>query len=257
METDGTTDTVVAESDGSEASQPRALIHKKILDTAQSNPTASTEEIATEVSAASVELVEQVLQEYGDPAAEDDQPVESDKQDAVGDATPEPEDGETEPRLSGETGPSEDGEVVDLGALDEKQRETLRAIHRQPTATQAEIADALDVSRATIPKRVNDIPGFDWPSRQAFVETLFETDTENQDDLAAIEESLTESLEELTARIETIETQLQTTTPAANDVHVEPELLHKVVHACMDAEYVSRDEELQLLRQLLPDTTDE
>ncbi|WP_372480345.1 winged helix-turn-helix transcriptional regulator [Halomicrobium sp. HM KBTZ05] len=242
MDADGTTETVVAEPDGSEPSQPRALIHKKILDTAQSNPTAATAEIATEVSGVSVELVEQVLQEYGDPAAEDDQSTESDEQDAVGDATSQPEDDEAEPRLSAETDPSEDGEVVDLAALDEKQRETLRAIHRQPTATQAEIADTLDVSRATIPKRVNDIPGFDWPSRQAFVETLFETDPGSDDDLTAIEESLTESLEEVTARIETIERQLQTTTPATNDVHVEPELLHKVVHACMDAEYVATPE---------------
>ncbi|ACV46204.1 MULTISPECIES: winged helix-turn-helix transcriptional regulator [Halomicrobium] len=257
MDADGTTDTVVADPDGSEPSQPRALIHKKILDTAQSNPTAATAEIATEVSGASVELVEQVLQEYGDPAAEDDQPVESDDQDTVDDETSEPEDDEVEPPISAETGPDEKGEDVDLTALDEKQRETLRAIHRQPTATQAEIADTLDVSRATIPKRVNDIPGFDWPSRQAFVEALFETDAESDDDLAAFEESLTESLEELTARIETIETQLQTTTPATNVVHVEPGLLHKVVHACMDADYISRDEELQLLHRLLSDAADD
>ncbi|WP_018256265.1 winged helix-turn-helix transcriptional regulator [Halomicrobium katesii] len=257
MDADGTTDTVVADPDGSKPSQPRALIHKKILDTAQSNPTAATAEIATAVSGASVELVEQVLQEYGDPAAEDDQPVESDDQDTVDDETPEPEDGEAEPRISAETGSGEKGEGVDLAALDEKQRETLRAIHRQPAATQAEIADTLDVSRATIPKRVNDIPGFDWPSRQAFVEALFETDAESDDDLAAFEESLTESLEELTARIETIETELQTTTPTANAVHVEPGLLYKVVHACMDADYISRDEELQLLRRLLPDAADD
>lgn len=50
---------------------PRAIIHKKILDAARERPDAAMDELASEVGGASTELVEQVLVEYGDPAAGD------------------------------------------------------------------------------------------------------------------------------------------------------------------------------------------
>ncbi|ADD03687.1 HTH domain protein [Natrialba magadii ATCC 43099] len=46
---------------------PRAILHKKVLDVAVSRPDASLEELADEVSGATVSIVEQVLEEYGDP----------------------------------------------------------------------------------------------------------------------------------------------------------------------------------------------
>lgn len=49
-------------------SVPRATIHKLILDVAASSPEKSMEGIATELSGATTELVERVLEEYGDPA---------------------------------------------------------------------------------------------------------------------------------------------------------------------------------------------
>ncbi|MFB6233651.1 MAG: winged helix-turn-helix domain-containing protein, partial [Haloarculaceae archaeon] len=47
---------------------PRAVIHRRILDVAESRPDASLEAIGDEVAGATTDLVEQVLDEYGDPA---------------------------------------------------------------------------------------------------------------------------------------------------------------------------------------------
>ncbi|WP_157224647.1 MarR family transcriptional regulator [Natronococcus occultus] len=47
---------------------PRAVIHKKILDAAESRPDASIEAIAEDVNGATTQMVERVLEEYGDPA---------------------------------------------------------------------------------------------------------------------------------------------------------------------------------------------
>lgn len=58
----------------SDSKLPRAVIHKKILDEAESSPGASVEEIATAINGASVALVERVFDEYGDPAASDELP---------------------------------------------------------------------------------------------------------------------------------------------------------------------------------------
>ena len=62
-----------------------------------------------------------------------------------------------------------------------KEYRTLRVIHRQPEATQQAVADELEVSRATVSNRVNDIPGFDWADRKAFVEALFDEDSDPPD----------------------------------------------------------------------------
>ena len=49
---------------------PRAVVHKKILDSAEANPNGSITELAETVIGASPDLVERVLDEYGDPATE-------------------------------------------------------------------------------------------------------------------------------------------------------------------------------------------
>ncbi|PSQ29484.1 hypothetical protein BRD06_02825 [Halobacteriales archaeon QS_9_67_15] len=50
--------------------KPRAMIHRRILDVAASDPEASLAAIADEVSGASTDLVDRVLDEYGCPAGE-------------------------------------------------------------------------------------------------------------------------------------------------------------------------------------------
>ena len=55
---------------GTEQQEPRAIIHKQILDHAEANPNESMEAIADAVSGATTTTVERVLEEYGDPAAD-------------------------------------------------------------------------------------------------------------------------------------------------------------------------------------------
>lgn len=90
---------------------PRAVIHKRILDVAADRPDAPLEELAGEIPSATPELVERVLDEYGDPA--DDPGALTDTADSS--TTQEPPD-------------------PTLEDLSETQRETLRAIDDHPTA---------------------------------------------------------------------------------------------------------------------------
>lgn len=119
--------------------------HERILDVAADNPNASVGELADEVPSATADLVENVLEKYGDPADTTDT-----------DPTP-PE----SPRATDETPPS----PADLSAVE---RETLEAIHEHPEATQRELSDQLGVSPATISNRVNGIPGFEWAERTTY-----------------------------------------------------------------------------------------
>lgn len=130
---------------------PRAMIHRRIMDAAADRPDASLGVLADVVPGASPELVERVLDEYGDPADES---------------------GDTE-----QTGDEDEGDDVPaLAELSEKQRETIHAIRVHPVATQRELGDILDVTAATISQRVSGIPGFDWSDRAAFADTLVGTD---------------------------------------------------------------------------------
>jgi hypothetical protein len=76
--------------------QPRAVVHRNILDVAEAEPDASIEGIAQRVSGATVPLVERVLENYGDPAgatAGDADATEA----ASGDTEPGGEDDSNEP----------------------------------------------------------------------------------------------------------------------------------------------------------------
>ncbi|MEF8791818.1 MAG: winged helix-turn-helix domain-containing protein, partial [Haloarculaceae archaeon] len=78
---------------GGRSSTPRAMIHKRILDVAESKPSASMAEIADEIGGASVELVERVLGEYGDPAGDEPgEETDGDEPDEGTDGT-EPDEG--------------------------------------------------------------------------------------------------------------------------------------------------------------------
>jgi len=271
MGMDGADDGSDSGSGGAGSAQPRALIHKKILDIAASNPTASTTAIADDVSGASEKLVAQVLDEYGDPAddetsgAPDGETAVADGATAVENATgetpdtgepteqPEPDESNTEPD---EANPQESGgETVDAPSqLTERQRETLHAIRERPTATQAEIADTLGVSRATISKRVNDISGFDWQSRRAFVDRVLDEPVAGPDGPStngSEKGASATTVQELVERVNTLEERLAADERSQSGDDVDTELLSKALHACMDAEYISRDEELELFETVL------
>jgi len=187
----------------------------------------------------------------GSRAAGDDLTVESG---TATDGTTDRESVHDEPAAGDEErhadGTDDDAATVpEPSELTDKQRETLVAVAERPSATQAEIAEELGVSRATVSKRLGSLDGFEWPDRAAFVDEVFEyrggsSTGRTVADGPPVEPS--ERVAALEARIEALEAQLnggETTEP-------DPELVHKVVHACMDAEYVSQEEELEILREI-------
>jgi len=288
------------------------MIHKKILDVAGDNPDASLERIADEVSGASVTFVEQVLDEYGDPA---DQAVAASQTDGTGydstdsetnghQPTAGPEDAtdgqdsdesdhddrreatqmtadrdeestEQEPAESPTaTTETEPAPITSPDQLTEKQQETLRAVAAEPDATQEAVANALGVTRATVSRRLGEVEGFDWQSRAEFVDRVFdgsvtagesdertdgsETTADGTEDAAtpASGGASPEAIADLQAQVDAIETRLSDDGDGADESDgVDAELVQKVVHACMDAEYVTQEEELEVLGLFLGDET--
>lgn len=194
---------MVEQSKQSTDAVPRALVHKQILDVARDDPQVSIEAIADEIGGANPDLVASVLEEYGDPASDGGDDVAeadveanaADQSMTADDPSPETTSGTadvsptdevpgeaTDDDFSSEI-PDEqpaDGDVpdgqntVERAPLSSAQVETLRAVHRHPEATQEQLADELDVVRATISNRVNDVEGFDWQRRRQFVEQFFD-----------------------------------------------------------------------------------
>jgi len=236
------------------------MIHKKILTEANADPDAAISDLADEVSGASAPFVKRVLDEYGDPATSSGRLRRAD---GAGNAYNQRTDGDPddpgsapvsdeEPTPRTDSAPRGEDEVA-LSELSRKQYETLRAIHERPQATQNEIAAELDVSRATVSKRVSGIPGFDWQHRQRFVTEHFGESVQASTEQSPTEATdMTERIEELTARLDRLEDELESTTRADCSGIDDPELLQKLVHACLDAEYLSTDEELRILRTVLP-----
>lgn len=209
----------------SESSTPRAVLHKKILDTAQERPDASMKELADDISGATTSIVKRVLQQYGDPGIEAESDEEEEQEgtseeatatetadttdsserndstatvskDKSADSSPDSrsDDGHDDSEAATDgtifqvDGPDYESDssdesaddrhaqhvsIPDISELTEKQLETMQAIRERPTATQAELADELGVTSATINQRVNSISGFDWSNRHVFVEKLF------------------------------------------------------------------------------------
>ena len=298
---------------GERSETPRAMIHQRILDVAKSNPSATLEEIADEISGASIDLVERVLEEYGDPAESQQgghdpeaTPESEARPDSVDGKTPENEDHDQqegmmeqgsedsglreEPPMVEETGDDElerksppevadeededgldGGSTVDAADLTEKQLRTLRLIAERPEATQGDLAERLDVTRATVSRWLSDIPEFEWTERQEFITTMLDDDENaegstpdefvQQDGLSATEQStpddvgrseferLDERLDEIEGRLETLGTGAGTETESTHLV-VGPGLAHKVVHASISSDLLTEEEELQLLKDL-------
>ena len=180
--------------------------------------------------------------------------------------------------------------VPNISELTEKQRETLESIQEKPTATQAELAEELGIASATINQRVNSIDGFDWSDRHTFIETLFsngetttsepqETTVEdvsnsptsattettmvnsnmkdernsidgvNPDSSTEQYENISGRIDELCSQIETLEQQIETKSSSTG--FSDPELAHKVVHACMKSDNITDEEEIQILKNIL------
>lgn len=214
---------------------PRAVIHKNILDTARDQPEASMEEIADEVSGATIQLVSRVLNKYGDPKTEDHKQENTD-----------------------ETMVTEQSQF-NVETLSNKQIETLRAIYENPDASQRELAEILGSSQPSLNERVNSIEGFDWSDREEFVTRLFEasslngngktaasaeteeTETKKKTEMETISPERVGDLEE---RVDALEAEQQT-------VFRDPDLAHRVVHACIDSDKIDEAEELVILKEFI------
>lgn len=230
--------------------KPRAVIHKKILDAAESRPDASIKELANEVSGATAELVGNVLEEYGDPAEEsgDDDDAAEAPGETQRDERPD------DPTMSNAIQNTNSGfDQIDRAELTDKQRETLRAIRDNPDATQADLADLLGVSGATICTRVNTIPGFDWEQRQQFVKTMFENGDHASNDEREMEpiDDLSDQVADLESEVAALKQRLEDRHSESTSALTDPELVHKITHACLNSDEISKDEELRILQDLL------
>lgn len=339
---------------------PRAMVHKKILDAAEKDPDTSIEGLADQIGGATVQLVERVLDEYGDPAIREDQgdagtqshtgtgsqnddnssgaqPNEKTKDDDQTNGTDpsmkdrkrngnehsmdakqangteqsiddtqmngaepgeetapdraekapgtakqsipgagDPSNGSADAGVSAPTSEDRQGgietdrteqqrsteptdrseqiehqQVPDPESLTEKRLEVVRAIHDQPHATQAELADQLGVSRATISQRVNAIDGFEWSDRQEYVEAVFEGQKPMSDGNGPSVEQLATQIDSLTDRIEHLEQTIRELSDAQSAAFDDPELAATVVRACLDSDTVTEQEEQQIIVEVI------
>lgn len=150
---------------------PRAMVHKRILDRAETDPDATIEEIAREVSGGTVPLVEQVLEEYGDPGRESP----TIQREGGDPEEPRAEDGSQEP-LTGEGPPGsttgggtrgsaddDPGEAEDEPDRGEDPRERLGSDARNDSQ---HVADD-DESRGAVNESAQRDPGTDEGSEPA------------------------------------------------------------------------------------------
>lgn len=234
------------------SSIPRATIHKQILDAATAQPDASTDELSTQVSGASVSLVEKVLEEYGDPATID-QPASKPIDDAVEPQTNESINGTGETPMTSHDDHQEHDLTLDPAQYTTKQLETLREVRRHPDATQAELAERLDISDATVCQRVQSIDGFDWSERREFVDAVFDNGEVPHD----VSESGTHSNVELVELIDKLNRQLHAvehrldTQMASKVALANPDLTHKILHVCLKSDNISEDEELEIVKAFI------
>lgn len=301
---------------GENESRPKSMRHKRVLDVAEEHPDASLEELASMVPSATADLVERVLEEHGDPAATDDQTdteedmgYEDTNDDgptnstvtANGHSTDQMINGNQDHDDEGDTATEDEDEYPALEDLPEKQRDVLTAVAAHPDATQQEIADHFDVTRATVSRWANSIEGFEWSDRQEFVDTVFDDPPAADEPFGAAEDESTgtgstddestgaeptgaestgagsrseagtdasestdaeervdpETLAEIETTLDRIEERidgLEAASESASEsesAFEDPELVHKVVHACMDADRISESEELRIIEELL------
>lgn len=165
--------------------------------------------------------------------------------------------------------------------LSPKQREVLRVIAAEPEATQAEIGDRLGVTQTTVNSRVNSIDGFEWSERESFVEAIFDgtpesaggvdgdaaeaTETSEEADTGTAKQSDTEDrgtpmetttgmeteIERLRERVTELEAADERQIGDDGSAFEDPELVHRIVHACMASENISESEELRILKAVL------
>jgi DNA-binding MarR family transcriptional regulator len=243
----------VPESDGD-----RAVAYRNVLDVARERPDASLEAVADEVDDVSTPFVERVLEEFGDPTGGGRRSEGSDEPtaersaggasaDPGRDLTAEGDESDRSPDVSDEHSP---------GAVDvtPEQRAVLRAVYERPTATRAEVAERVGASRATVSAWLDEVSGFDWASRRAFVETVFGDGAGRSPSARdpAEGESERDRLAALEERVERLESRV--TDRSAQTATGDVETVRQRLHACLDADHISQDAELRIVRRVVHET---
>lgn len=218
------------------STQPRAVIHKQILDVAEERPDATIEELASQISGASGDLVERVLGEYGDPT---DESSESEAQPS------------TPPTGSGEDA----SESLDHSDITLKQRQTLEEIYKHPGATQSDIAEIFDIGRTSINHRLNNIPGFEWERRHEFVQEFFEERDKLESESSTPMETDTETGPVRSRSLNLVSEEANSNGSAIvddyNDQSVDLALVHKALRECIKSDEIDEEEEFALLRHFM------
>lgn len=161
--------------------------------------------------------------------------------------------------------------------LSAKQREVLSVVAADPEATQAEIGDRLNVTQTTVNSRVNSIEGFDWSERESFVDAVFddppeptigsdadaadatektagtteESEPDGGETAAEATPAAESELDRLRERVAALEAGDGRRSDGGGSAFDDPELVHKVVHACMASDRISEAEELRVLKAVL------
>lgn len=227
---------------------PRAVIHRRILDEAESRPRASHPQIAAAVGGASVSLVKRVLNEYGDPGRERNGETSRDR------VTEGDQQASTENNQGGSNHAGASNGSPSCSELSIQQQQTLRAIYDHPDATQRDLAEVLGVSAATVCQRMKSIDGFDWADRRAFVSQMFgagearpETKPSPTDDTykaPPLPSGATNSPGPTG-------TQPTGSTSAVDFAGIDCSLAHKIIHVCVQSEYITWEEERRIIEGLM------
>ncbi|WP_058997672.1 winged helix-turn-helix domain-containing protein [Haloarcula sp. CBA1127] len=256
--------------------------HKQILDVAAENPEASIAELAAEVPSATAELVERVLEEHGDPAEADETETADQSQSepsTESQSYPAPADLSSTERETiraiqhhptasqrdlaeklGVTASTVSNRVNGIDGFDWANREAFaNAVFSDGEAESATISDetATQVPDTQSPESTDNPDGAD---SQAGPDTAPDDGNRSPREVetAAGEVNTTlttfqSTVEDLSAQLAELEGQVETVTDGGGSPQPfqDPELVHKVVHACMDSDKISEEEELRILDSLL------
>ncbi|WP_407066998.1 winged helix-turn-helix transcriptional regulator [Haloarcula brevis] len=258
--------------------------HKQILDVAAENPEASIAELAAEVPSATADLVERVLEEHGDPAESDgtDAPEESPNESSTASQSyPAPDtltstERETLRAIQRHPTASQRDLAEKLGVTASTVSNRVNGIDGFDWANRAEFADGVFDGDAPEPTATPDDTGAApdaEPTEDDAVADEADTvadETDDRESDAAPDRSPAEpapaagevnttlttfqsTVEELSDKLADLEGQVETVTDGGDSPRPfrDPELVHKVVHACMDSENISDEEELRILDSLL------
>lgn len=102
---------------------------------------------------------------------------------------------------------------------------------------------------------MNAIPGFEWNEREAFANRLFNESDANQptENMNTNGTEAKQQVEQLRERVGALEEQFEEGGLAADTSFEfdDADLAHKIMHACLESDDISKDEELRIVKSLV------